>query len=203
MASVQSSIRAEVNREAFPVLNGDDAFRAYAIASAKDLIPEMENAAFLTLDHPMTFERLGEDLRLFEGWALRRLVDFRSRCRNDLVTCLDQFIKPSGPSSIWVGCPEVMHPKNPRQNRVLPKWLSQLLSRYRNDLIFQNITRPLDVHSKIRREYFTALQNHGNCTFCMGVHIKNGSTFCAELENKLAQARDKVTHSLYLSSTTN
>ncbi|KAF8460691.1 hypothetical protein DFH94DRAFT_687167 [Russula ochroleuca] len=37
----------------------------------------------------------------------------------------------------------------------------------------------------ISREYYTALQNHGNCTFCMRVHIKNGLKFCAELENKL------------------
>ena len=197
MASVLSSIRTEVSRGASPVLNGDGAFRAYGIASAKDLIPEMENAACLTLDHPMTFEVLGEGLRLFEGRALRDLVNFRMRCRDNLVTCLDPYTKPSGPSSIWLGCPEVTPPKTPRQNRVLPKWFNQLLYRNHSDLKLQNFTQPLDIHSKIRREYFTALQNHGNCTFCMGVHIKNGSTFCAELENKLAQARDKVTHSLH------
>ncbi|KAF8472307.1 hypothetical protein DFH94DRAFT_696019 [Russula ochroleuca] len=192
MASVQSSIRAAVILGASPMPKGDEAFRAYAIASAKDIIPEMENAARLTLDHPMTFELLGEGLRLFEGWALRDLVNFRMRCRDNLVTCLDPFTKPLGPSSIWVGCPEVMPAKTSRQNRVLPKWLSQLLSRNHNDLKHQNFTHPLDIHSRIRREYVTALQNHGNCTFCMGVHIKNGSTFCAELENKLARVRDKV-----------
>ena len=110
MVSVQSFIRAEVSRGASPAPKGAEAFPAYAIASAKGLIPEMENAARLTLDHPMTFEILGEGLRLFEGWALRDLVNFRKRCRDNLITCLDSFleVQPPGPSSIWVGCPEVM-----------------------------------------------------------------------------------------------
>ena len=135
MASVQSSIRTEIGLGASPVPKGDETFRAYAIASAKDLILEMEFAAHLTLDHPMTFELLGEGLRLFGGRALRRLVNFRRRCR--------------------------------------------------------------DIRPKIRWEYFMALQSHGSCIKCVAVHIENGSTFCAELENKLAQTRDKVTHSLY------
>ncbi len=45
MASIQSFIRAEVNRGEFPALKGDEAVAAYAIASAKDLLPEMESAA--------------------------------------------------------------------------------------------------------------------------------------------------------------
>ena len=77
MASVQSSIRAEVSRGAFPEPMGVEAFTAYAIASAKQLIPEMENAARQTLSQPMSFEAIGEGLRLFEGWALRDLVNFR------------------------------------------------------------------------------------------------------------------------------
>ena len=75
MTSVQSSIRAEVSRGVFPAPNGAEAFAAYAIAAGKGLIPEMEKAARQTLDHPMTFEVLGEGLRLFEGWALRELVN--------------------------------------------------------------------------------------------------------------------------------
>jgi hypothetical protein len=76
MDSVQSFVRAEVSRGASPGPKGAEAFPAYAITSAKDLIPEMENAVRLTLDHPMTFEILGEGLRLFEGWALRDLVNY-------------------------------------------------------------------------------------------------------------------------------
>ena len=77
MASVMSSIRAAVNRGEYPAPNGAEAFLAYAIASSKGLIPEMENAKRQTLDHPLSFEILGEGLRLFEGWALRDLVNFR------------------------------------------------------------------------------------------------------------------------------
>ena len=202
MVSIQSFIRAEVSRGASPLPKGAEAFTAYAIASAKELTLEMENAARLTLDHPMTFETLGEGLRLFEGWALRALVSFRRRCRDNLVTCLDPFSKPSGPSSVWIGCPEVMPANPPPKSRVLPKWLNQLLTRNQNDLKVQNFTDPLDIQSRIRGKYLKTLQSHLDCKFCLGVHASKGLSFCAELENKLAQARDKVTHFLYLSSTT-
>ena len=199
MTSVQSSIRAEVSRGACPAPKGDEAFAAYAIASTKGLIPEMENAARLTLDCFMTFETIGEGLRSFEGWALRDLLNFRKRCREGLVACLESFldVHPSGPSSVWLGCPEVM-PYNPYfyqsnpQLRVLPGWLTQLLSRFNSELKHQMIAHRLDIHSRIRQEYFTAFQNHAACNFCSGVNKTNGLTYCAELENKLMQALSKV-----------
>lgn len=177
-----------------PAPEGTEAFAAYAIASGKGLIPEIENAARQTLDHPMTFEILGEGLRLFEGWALLDLASFRRRCRDNLVTCLDSFFETEhpGPSSIWLGCPEVNQSSwNMPPTLVLPTWLNQLLSQCQNDLKRQKFTDALDVHSRIRGVYSTALQTHTSCNSCMLVHIKNGSTFCAELENKLAQAREK------------
>lgn len=202
MVSVQSSIRAEVGHGASPVSKEAEVFAAYAIASAKYLIPEMKTAARLTLDHPMTFEIIGEGLRLFEGWALRDLVDFRKRCRNNLLKCLDPFIKSSGPSSIWVGCPEVTPAKPTPKTRVLPKWLDKLLIQKRNDLKSQNFTYPLNIHSRIREEYLKALQTHLDCKFCLGVHVSKGFAFCAELENNLAQALNKVCYFLFLASTT-
>jgi hypothetical protein len=198
MASVQSSIRAAVSHGEFPAPEGAEAFAAYVIASGKGLIPEMEDAARQSLDHPMTFEVLGEVLRLFEGWALRDLASFRRRCRDHLVTCLDRFLenRHPGPSSIWVGCPEVNRSsKNTPSPFVLPTWLKQFLSRCQEDLKRQKFTDALNVHSRIREEYSTALQTHVSCNSCMLVHIKDGSTFCAELEDKLAQAREKVTYS--------
>jgi len=98
MAAVQSFIRDEVNRGAFPAAKDAEAFCAYAIASGIGLIQEMENAARQTLDHPMTFEILGEGLRLFEGWALRDLANFRRRYRDHLVSCFELFLKTEEPS---------------------------------------------------------------------------------------------------------
>ena len=208
MDSVQSSIRAEVSRGPSPVLKGAEAFSAYAIASAKGLIPEMEYAARLTLDHPMTFETLGEGLRLFESWALGDLFNFRRRCGESFIACLDLFLKvqPPGPSSIWGSCPGEnvsggAFGQQLGQCLVLPKWLNQLFSRSQNDLKLQKFTNPLDIHSRIRDKYLKALQNHAACNFCSGVHIRNGSTFCVELENKLLQARDKVVCSFYFKYT--
>ncbi|KAH8982096.1 hypothetical protein EDB92DRAFT_2072477 [Lactarius akahatsu] len=77
MVSIQTYIREEIKRGRFPVLVTTEAFRAYAIASNMGLIPEMENAARLTLGHPMTFESLGEGLRSFKGRALYDLVRYR------------------------------------------------------------------------------------------------------------------------------
>ena len=152
MDSILSFIREEVNRGVFPAPKGVETFFAYAIAGAEGLIPEMEKAARESLDHPMTFDNLGEGLRLFEGWALRDLARFRKQCRDNFITSLDQFIgvKLSEPSSIWVGCPEVMPPRDPGQRvfipprRVLPTWLNQVFSRNLNELKLLKFTQPLD-----------------------------------------------------------
>jgi hypothetical protein len=203
MTSVQSSIRAEISHRASPVpTTGAEVFVAYAIASAKNLSPEVENAARLTLDHPMTFEILGEGLRLFDCSALRDLVNYRKRCRDRLVACLKLYLKVPNNSpkpSFWFRCPEVMSWSS-RQNRLFPRWLTELVLRNQNDLKLQVFTHPLDVHSRIRQEYSTALQNHKDCKDCSRVHIREGFTFCAELENELLQARGEVIYSLYFSS---
>jgi len=99
MYSVQSFIRTKVKCEEVPAPKGTEVFVAYAIASGKGLSPEMETAARQTLDHPMTFEALGKGLRLFEGWALRDLVNFRRRCRDNLSACFDSY------SGALAGCP--------------------------------------------------------------------------------------------------
>ena len=194
MTSVQSFIRAGVNRGEFPVPKGTEAFPAFAIACGKGLVLEMENAARQTLDHPMTFEILGEGLRLFQGRELRSLAGLRKQCRDGFITCLNLFIgvEPSGPSSIWVGCPEVMPSRKPALKRVLPGWLNHVISRNLNDMRLQKFTDPLDILSRIRGEYVTALQGHANCCFCLGVHTRDGPMFYTELENKLAQARETV-----------
>jgi hypothetical protein len=201
MASVQSSIRAAVSHGEFPAPKGAEAFVAYAIASDKGLIPEMENAACQTLDHPMTFEILGEGLRLFEGWALRDLASFRRRCRDSLVTCLDSFFEHSGPSSIWVGCSKNNQSSPSRApNFVLPKWLILFLNSIRDYLESQMFTGALNIRSRIREAYSAAFQDHSICESCKLVY--DTSSYCAELETKLAQARDseKVTYSPLLGS---
>ncbi|KAI9431960.1 hypothetical protein BJY52DRAFT_1402385 [Lactarius psammicola] len=77
MTSIQSYIRVEIKRGAFPAPVGAEGFHAYAVASSLRLIPEMESAARLTLGRPMTFESLGEGLRSFKGRALCDLVRYR------------------------------------------------------------------------------------------------------------------------------
>ena len=193
MVSVQSFIRAEVSRGTFPAPSGAEAYSEYAIASAEDLVPEMENAARQTLDHPLTFEMLGKGL---EGWAMGDLASFRKRCADNLIACLELFldVEPLGPSNIWVGCPYVSRRSAPTGPvvGVLPLWLQELLSRSRDDMKLQVYKHPLDIHSRIREEYAKALQTHLDCKFCVAVHVKKGFAYCGELEKRLAQARNKV-----------
>jgi hypothetical protein len=202
MVQIQSSIRTEVNREgsSFPAPVGAEVFGAYAIASSKGLVPEMEKAARLTLDHPMTFESLGKRLRLFEGSALRDLARFRKRYKDNLATCLESFLEVnnSGLSNIWIGCPGAMPRKSPETNPppALPTWLRQVLSPYysrlfgffSNDLFTHSLTTP----SNIRRKYLSAIKTHPDCNFCLWAHTTTGPAFCAELESRLKKAQDEV-----------
>ena len=141
---------------------------------------EMEETARQTLDHPMTFEALGKELRLFEGWALRDLVNFRRRYRHNLSACFDSYSRALVRCSMgWLG------PGVP----VLHRWLYQLLSRSRVDLKLklQVFTHPLDINSRIRREYLKALYTRLNCKLCSANRDP-----CIPGSNILCGARDKV-----------
>jgi hypothetical protein len=130
MSAVQSSIRAEVIRRELSAPAGAQAFRAFTISFSNKLSPEIGTTARLTLDYPLTFETLGDELRLFQGSALRELAGFRKMCRDNIVSCLESFLDAhKGPSKIWVDCPRfkvqpatVCQPantgaSNPRQSR--------------------------------------------------------------------------------------
>lgn len=106
MGAVQSSIRAEVSRRKLSTLSGTQVFRTYAIASSWGLIPEMNMAARHSLDLTMKFEDIGVELRLFEGWALRALLNYRILYRDNLISCFKSFLDIcNGPSEIWIACP--------------------------------------------------------------------------------------------------
>ncbi|KAF8262355.1 hypothetical protein EI94DRAFT_1553194, partial [Lactarius quietus] len=85
MVSVQSAICTEIKSRGPIVLTGTVAYHGYAISSSAKLLPEMETSARHTLDFPMTLEYLGDELSLFEGWALRDLVRYRKHCQDNLV----------------------------------------------------------------------------------------------------------------------
>ena len=77
MLSIQQEIRDKVKYGRFPAPVETEAFSAYAIASSLRLDPEKEHLARLTLDQPLTFESLGQELRQFTGSALCELVRYR------------------------------------------------------------------------------------------------------------------------------
>lgn len=200
MPSIQLLIREEVTRNQFPAPMGTEAFPAYAIASAKELLPEVKCAARSTLKYPMTFETLGKGLQNFKGRALRDLADFRKRCKDNMVTCLNSYldVQPSGPSSIWVGCPEVMPSTSSletrQRSRALPIWLNKCLSRCRDDLTSQGFTHPLVLDSEIWQKYHAAYATHRRCDFCSETVLRKGLKYIVGLKRKLRQAIDKVLH---------
>jgi hypothetical protein len=186
MVVVQSSIRAEASRRAWSSLPQAEAFRMYAIACSRGLIPEMETAARLTLDYSLTFESLGGALRFFGGWALRDLADFRTRCARNISSQLLQVLDiEDGPSKIWVGCPKVPTPER------LPGWLRNVLRV--NISCLDDFGHAIPTPSGFNQEFFAALRAHVNendCHFCMKVYMLNGEAFCSRIKIRLAQARN-------------
>ncbi|KAI9441850.1 hypothetical protein H4582DRAFT_1935403 [Lactarius indigo] len=200
MDIVQSFIRDEVARRQPPVLAGAQAFRAYAIARSRSLIPEMNTAAFLTLDYPMTFEHLGDDLQLFTGHTLHELSNFRKGCRDELVSCVESFFNTrNGPSKIWTGCPKSKAQPLTKNAPSLPAWLHDCFIPQIQELK-QDFTRPLINPSTVRAKYLEALRKHaqeasgysGQCTFCLERHVMKGDDYCTQLEQAIARAREKT-----------
>jgi hypothetical protein len=194
MVSVQSLIRAEVSRGEFPAPKGAEVFSAYVIASNKRLIPEMENAARQTLEHPMTFEIFGEGLRWIEGRALRDLAKFRKRCQDNLVSCFESFLQLGQPPfNIWAPCIDYRHSSqysSSNQTGASPHWLSQLFQN-RLDESRDAFSKPFFNPRSIRWNYLWALDAHiksYNCISCTKVHAQKGEAFCKELEGRLKRA---------------
>ncbi|KAH9066072.1 hypothetical protein EDB83DRAFT_2675019 [Lactarius deliciosus] len=190
MESVQSNIRAEIKRGRFPAPAGAESFRAYAIASSMELIPEMESTARLTLDYPMTFESLGEQLRSLKGWELCNLVRYRRRCRDNLVSCLDAFFDVHSRCQIWASCREWTSWSTPGTTPT--SWLRSFFTSKTAELT-KGFTHAVFSPSTILEGFMVALKNHthSGCNACARVHME-GQTFYRELEDVLAQVLDKV-----------
>ena len=188
MSTVQSTIRSEMKSRNFTAPTGALAFRAYAVSSSHGLIPEMETAARFTLEYPMSFEFIGEQLSVFGGLALQDLARYRKRCRDSLIACLESLLDSRlPPSDIWVGCPNTpqSYPAG---------WLYGMLSQQLKSLK-GSFTRPLPRPSHFCAEYLAALQVHisrSDCSFCSKVHIMHGETYRQQVEAKLAEALDDV-----------
>jgi len=195
MDAVKSTIRGEVARKGSPALDGAQAFRAYAIASSNGLIPEMNTAASLTLDYPMTFEHLGDDLRLFEGRALRELADFREGCRDALVSCLKSFLDTvNGHSVIWTGCCYIKRARSSNKGGPpLPAWVHDCFTQQIQQLK-QDFTRPLLKPSTVRANFLEAMRTHAapsRCDTCLDTFATKGDNYCMELEEAILCAREK------------
>ena len=179
MAQIQSSIRAKVNRGTFPAPVGTEGFHAYAIACNKGLIPEMEKAAHMTLDHPVTLETLGKALLVLDGPALRDLARFRERCRDNLVSCLSSLEAQF--TGNWYctncGCSTWFEPSS------LHQALAQVNGSKKQ--AFADPVTPLNIHG----EYVKALAGYVKCYNC---GLARGSTLSPDLESNMAQVRDKV-----------
>ncbi|KAH9026896.1 hypothetical protein EDB84DRAFT_1563632 [Lactarius hengduanensis] len=148
MVAVQSSIRAELARRPSLAWNWGYCAGLSCVCHRKQrsrLTSEMDTAARQTLDQPMTFEYLRDELRLFEGRALSDLALFRKSCRDNLISCFESFLDiDSGPSKIWLGCPQSFGlPSAVPQNAspTLPTWVHDIIAPQIEELK-QAFTRP-------------------------------------------------------------
>ena len=199
MVGVLSRIRAEMQSKTFPALTGPETFRSYAISSCGELRSGIDKFARLTLYFPMTFEYLCEELPSFEGPALRDLVRFRKRCRDNLVSCFESFLRLDQPLNIWTSCTiKTSYSSYSAPLLPTPSWLTQLFQKHLNESR-EAFSKPFFDPIKIRGEYLSALQAHINtqdCTSCTKVHTLKGETFCKALEDRLTQALSEVRTSI-------
>ncbi|KAI9450630.1 hypothetical protein BJY52DRAFT_1419496 [Lactarius psammicola] len=197
MTTVQSTVRAEISRGGRQWPTTTMAFRIYAIASNKQLIPEMETAAQLTLDHPMTFETIADALPFFEGSALRDLAGFRKRCCNNLLSVFESFLDDNYILGKWYGCRKTRRPPSNFQSGThkgtLAGWLHDFISRYINSLQ-ATFTCSLPSPESLRVEYSSALRAHlteTNCSFCPTVHAMEGDALREYLHSRVSEARNR------------
>jgi len=194
MEGVQSRIRAEIRDKNLPMPTGAATFRAYAIAGIRGLSSEKEMLARLTLDFQMTFEYICEELPFFEGWVLPDLIRFRTRCRDNLISCFESFLDlDTPPFDIWMSCTRSLSLYDLKTG-YSPSWLTDIFEKRLTEL-GRVFTNPLPDTSNIREEYLSALQAHitsSKCVACPQVHAMNGETFCKEIENRLTLAIGKV-----------
>jgi hypothetical protein len=203
MVGVQSRIRGEIHSRKFPALTGVETFRSYAISSSGELPSERENLARLTLEFPMTFEYLCDELPFFDGWALRDLVGLRKRCRDNVVSCFESFLKlDEPPFNIWISCHDSRsyssYSPPSTATGSSPSWLVNLFRKYLNESR-EAFSKPLFNPRSIRGEYLSALKDHlgassspTSCISCTRVHALNGETFCMELVDRLTLALNEV-----------
>ena len=183
MDTIRSSIRAEISRKKLFSSTPGGPFRVYATAYQKKLIPEMATAARLTLGHPLTFESLGNALQLFEGRALRDLVDFRLRSIRKfsglLLDC------DTGPSKIWARCPMA---SSGDKAPAIPSWFEDLHSRL---MQVDKFTQAIPSSQKLYDKYLETLQSHikkTDCQFCMKAHVMECERFRTKLKNVSTKA---------------
>jgi hypothetical protein len=189
-----SAVRPELGRQ---LPTTEAAFHVYAIASGKQLLPEVETAARRTLDHPMTFEVIANILPLFEGSALTDLVHFRKRCRNRLLTFFDRFVGGNcSQSKAWSSCPKTKRPHSTLQNNsvIIVGWLSALILRHIKGLR-ETYTRPLPNYLSFRNEFVAALRAHiseTRCTSCSTLYAADGEDLREQLLRRVARERESV-----------
>ncbi|KAI9441829.1 hypothetical protein H4582DRAFT_1935313 [Lactarius indigo] len=194
MTTVISTVRSEIGRQ-LPTMEA--AFRAYAIACNKQLIPEIEIAARLTLDHPMTFEAIADALPLLEGSALSDLVRFRKRCRDNLLSFFEGFVDGSDNlSKIWCRCRKTKRSFSASQNdkAILAWWLRDLILQYTTGLK-DAYTNPIPNPSSLCEGFVKALRTHvsrTDCPSCPTLWVVEGEAFHDQLKRRISKARDKV-----------
>ena len=192
MDTVSSSVRRDM---VLPTTKA--AFHAYAFASSKQLIPEMETAACLTLDHPLTFEIIMDALPSFEGSALHDLVRFRKRCRDNLLLFFVGFVDGSDNlSTVWNKCHKTKRPYSALQSDkgILASWFRDLVTQHIKNLQ-ETYTCPLPKSASLREEFTEALRAHisaTRCTSCSNLYATEGEALRDKWLRGVTKARDEV-----------
>ncbi|KAI0061893.1 hypothetical protein BV25DRAFT_712752 [Artomyces pyxidatus] len=168
-----------------PILNPETSFRGYCLAWQRGLEKEVTAAARLTLQRPMTMESLGEELRLFTGPALWKLLQYRRIClkavKSNQKWITQQVYK------LWEGN------SNLRCRQHLaecgPRWFEEFLSRGTENGI-QALDHTL-FHRAMAQHIEAGRQNGAECEFCTTMSSSQVHSILRTLDKSITSALRK------------
>jgi hypothetical protein len=152
----------------------------------------METAARLTLDHPMTFEAVGDALQVSDGSALHNLFRLCRRCRDKLLSFVKGFV--DGSDILTTICFDCIRSRSaPKSKKAVPAgWLRDLILK-RTERLNETYIYPFPRHSSLHEEFVTALLTHiseTHCPSCVATRNTNGEVYHNQLYIIVSMAGD-------------
>ncbi|KAH9177558.1 hypothetical protein EDB89DRAFT_1417734 [Lactarius sanguifluus] len=191
MDSTATRIRALTRARTPPLFTSESSLRAYGIARRYHLEEEALLSARLTLEHFMTFEVCGEDLRFISGADLFRLYEYRNECTKVAEKCIYEMTnnRPLPTLSIWCPGSVSIGRYDTEELQSVPRWWHvHFLRRIK----FQPSPKMVTDRPAFERA-IASHRTQSGCILCLQPdETRTDNTICAAFEAKLSEAIEQV-----------